>query len=90
MAKHSLVRKPTVANLNLINFFSDVQRGISNFVWGIVIALIVIFAVIVVIFLVVILDDKQKTLSVQQPGPSGPPMVPVGGKCPMCGSTVDP
>jgi len=80
----------TVANLNLINFFSDVQRGISNLVWGILIAVIVIIVVIVVIVLVIMSGDKQKTQPVQQFGPSGPPMGAVGGKCPMCGSPVDP
>ena len=80
----------TVANLNLVNFFSDVQRGISNLLWGIVIAAIVIVVVIVVIVLVVMRGDKQKKQPVQQFGPSGPSMAPVGGKCPMCGSPVDP
>jgi len=80
----------TVANLNLMNFLSDVQRGISNLVWGIAIAAIVIIVVIVVIVFVAMRSDRQKTQPIQQFGPSGPPMSPVGGKCPMCGSPVDP
>jgi len=78
------------ATLNVINFLSDVEHGISNFMWGIFIAVIVIIVVIIVIVLVVMSGDKQKTQPVQQFGPSGPPMVAVGGKCPMCGSPVDP
>jgi hypothetical protein len=77
----------TAATLNVMSFFSD---GISNLVWGILIAVIVIIVVIIVIVLVVMSGDKQKMQPVQQFGPSGPPMVAVGGKCPMCGSSVDP
>jgi hypothetical protein len=80
----------SVATLNVINFFSDVERGISNFVWGILIAVIVIIAVIVVIVLVVVSGDREKTQPVQQFGPMAPPMAPVGGNCPMCGTPVDP
>jgi hypothetical protein len=79
----------TVANLNLINFFSDVEHGISNFMWGMLIAVIVIIAVIIVIVLVVMSGDKQKTQPVQQFGPMAPPMAPVAGNCPMCGTPVD-
>jgi hypothetical protein len=78
------------ATLNVMNFFSDVQHGISNLMWGIVIGAIVLVVVIVVIVLVVMNGDKRKTQPAQQFGPSGPPMFAVGGKCPMCGSTVDP
>lgn len=80
----------SAATLNVINFFSDVEHGISNFLWGLLIAVIVIIVVIIVIVLVVMSGDKQKTQPVQQFGPSGPPMAAVGGKCPMCGSPVDP
>jgi len=80
----------SAATLNVMNFFSDVEHGISNLMWGIFIAVIVVIVVIIVIVLVVMSGDKQKTQPVQQFGPSGPPMVAVGGKCPMCGSPVDP
>jgi hypothetical protein len=80
----------SVATLNVMNFFSDVERGISNFVWGILIAVIVIIAVIIVIVLVVLSGDKKTTQPVQQFGPMAPPMAPVGGNCPMCGTPVDP
>lgn len=77
------------ATLNVMNFFSDVERGISNFVWDILIAVIVIIAVIIVIVLVVMSGDKKKSQPVQQFGPMAPPMAPVGGNCPMCGTPVD-
>lgn len=80
----------SAATLNIINFFSDVEHGISNFIWGMLIAVIVIIVVIIVIVLVVMSGDKQKTQPVQQFGPSGPPMGAVGGKCSMCGFPVDP
>ena len=83
-------RGSTVATLNVMNFFSDVEHGISNIVWGILIAVIVIIAIVIVIVLAVMSGDKQKTQSVQQFGPSAPPMAAVAGKCPMCGSPVDP
>jgi len=79
----------SVATLNVMNFFSDVEHGISNFMWGMLIAVIVIIVVIVVIVLVVMSGDKQKTQPVQQFGPMAPPMAPVGGNCPMCGTPVD-
>ena len=80
----------SAATLNVMNFFSDVEHGISNFLWGILIAMIVIIVVVIVIVLVVMSGNKKKTRPVQQFGPSGPPMGAVGGKCPMCGSPVDP
>jgi len=80
----------SAATLNIVNFFSDVEHGISNFLWGILIAVIVIIVVVIVIVLVVMSGNNQKTQPVQQFGPSGPPMGAVGGKCPMCGSPVDP
>jgi len=79
----------STVTLNVMNFFSDVEHGISNLVWGIFIVVIVIIVVIVVIVLIVMSGDKQKTQPVQQFGPSGPPMAVVGGKCPMCGFPVD-
>jgi hypothetical protein len=80
----------SAATLNVMNFFSDVEHGISNFVWGVLIAVIVIIVVIIVIVLVVISGDRQKTQPVQQFGPMAPPMALVGGNCPMCGTAVDP
>ncbi len=80
----------TAAALNVMNFFSDVEHGISNFIWGIFIALIVIIVIIVVIVLVVLSGDKKKTQPVRQFGPMAPPMAPVGGNCPMCGTPVEP
>jgi len=80
----------SAATLNVMNFFSDVEHGISNFIWGLLIAVIVIIVVIIVIVLVVMSGDKKKTQSIQQFGPMAPPMAPVGGNCPMCGSPVDP
>jgi len=80
----------TAATLNVMNFFSDVEHGISNFIWGLFIAVIVIIVVIVVIVLVVMSGDKKKTQPIQQFGPMAPPMAPVGGNCPMCGTPVDP
>jgi len=80
----------SAATLNVMNFFSDVEHGISNFVWGLLIAVIVIIVVIIVIVLVVMSGDKQKTQPVQQFGPMAPPLTPVGGNCPMCGTPVDP
>jgi hypothetical protein len=80
----------TAATLNVMNFFSDVEHGISILVWGVLITVIVIIVVIVVIVLIVMSGDKQKTQPVQQFGPSAPPMAPVGGKCSMCGFPVDP
>ena len=80
----------SAATLNVMTFFSDVEHGISNFIWGLFIVVIVIIVVIVVIVLVIMSGNKQKTQPVQQFGPSGPPMVVVGGRCPMCGSPVDP
>jgi len=80
----------SAATLNVMNFFSDVEHGISNFLWGILIAAIVIIVVVIVIVLVVMSGNKEKTQPVQQFGPSGPPMGAVGGKCPMCGFPVDP
>jgi hypothetical protein len=80
----------TAATLNVMNFFSDIEHGISNFVWGILIAVIVIIVVIIVIVLAVMSGDKQKTQPIQQFGPIGPPMAPVGGNCPMCGTPIDP
>ena len=80
----------SVATLNVMNFFSDAEHGISNFMWGIFIAVIVIIVVIIVIVLVVMSGDKQKTQPLQQFGPMAPPTAPVGGNCPMCGTPVDP
>jgi len=80
----------TAATLNVMNFFSDVEHGISNIMWGLFIAVIVVIVVIIVIVLVVMSGDKKKTQPIQQFGPMAPPMAPVGGNCPMCGSPVDP
>ena len=80
----------SAATLNVMNFFSDVEHGISNFIWGLFIAVIVIIVVIIVIVLVVMSGDKQKTQPVQQFGPMAPPLIPVGGNCSMCGTPVDP
>jgi len=80
----------TAATLNVMNFFSDVEHGISNFMWGLFIAVIVVIVVIIVIVLVVMSGDKKKTQPIQQFGPMAPPMAPVGGNCPMCGNPVDP
>jgi hypothetical protein len=81
----------TAATLNLMSFFADVEHGLSILVWGLIItAIVVVVVIVIVIVLVVMSHDKQKTQPVQQFGPSGPPMFAVGGKCPMCGSPVDP
>lgn len=71
--------------------FDEVTEGLSALMWGLVIVGVVIVGVVVIVVIVVVMGSRRSRP--QQPMGPLPPMPPqavASGRCPACGTVVDP
>lgn len=71
--------------------FEDASEGLSALMWGLVIAGIIVVAVVVIVVIVVVMGSRKP----QPQQPMGPPpqmtsQALASGRCPNCGTTIDP